>query len=449
MLELLARDGSAPLPPGAPYEPVLSLRQPPRPRLETDEAGVRVYRSETGVPILVRPKPGAPLVHVGVFMLGGPSEEDEALGGLTTLMVRTSQKGTVGRTALQIAEEGEMLGGSVNGSVGGDSFGWTISVPGRHTAAAVELLADVMQHPSFPEDHLETERAVALADVVAVRDDMFRYPMRLASQAAFRGHPYGVPVSGTEESLRRITRDAVQSWHSRRVLGTGARPVVVLVGDGDPDDVAALAARAFPQLGQAAPTQLPTPEWPRDAQTVVEQREKAQTALALLFPGPPRSDIDRFAAAMIASVASGLGGRFFDELRDKRSLCYTVTAFNSARRAAGIFGAYIATSPDKEGVARDGLLVEFQRLRDEPVDEEELRRAQTYAIGVHAIQQQSGGAVLSDVVDAWLFGRLRDLDEYGANIRAVTAERMQRVAQRYFDPARRVEGIVRGVGKTV
>ena len=449
MLELLARDGSAPLPPGAPYEPTMSVRQPARPRLETEEAGVRVYRSETGVPILVRPKPNAPLVHVGVFVLGGPSEEAEALGGLTTLMVRTAQKGTVARTALQIAEEGEMLGGSVNGSVGGDSFGWTISVPGRHAAAAVELLADVTQHPSFPDDHLETERAVALADVVAIRDDMFRYPMRLASQAAFRGHPYGVPVSGTEESLPRITRAAVQEWHSERVLGAGARPVVALVGDGDPEELAALAARAFSELRQAAPSQLPIPEWPRDLQIVVEQRERAQTALALLFPGPPRSDMDRFAAAMIASVASGLGGRFFDELRDKRSLCYTVTAFNSARRAAGTFGAYIATSPEKEGVARDGLLAEFERLRDELVDEEELRRAQTYAIGVHAIHQQNGGAVLSDVVDAWLFGRLGDLDEYDANIRAVTAERMHRVAQRYFDPSRRVEGIVRGVGKMV
>jgi zinc protease len=152
---------------------------------------------------------------------------------------------------------------------------------------------------------------------------------------------------------------------------------------------------------------------------------------------------------MIASVASGLGGRFFDELRDKQSLCYTVTAFNSPRRAAGAFGAYIATSPEKESAARAGLLAEFQRLRSEPVTAEELERAQTYAIGVHAIQQQSGSSVLGDVIDAWLFGELSDLESFERNVGAVTATRMQALARRYFDPDRRVEGIIRGVGMAV
>ncbi|HEY4131469.1 MAG TPA: hypothetical protein VGM50_12675, partial [Gemmatimonadaceae bacterium] len=108
------------------------------------------------------------------------------------------------------------------------------------------------------------------------------------------------------------------------------------------------------------------------------------------------------------------------------------------------FGAYIATGPSQEDAARDGLLAEFRRLREEPVTAEELNRAQTYAIGSHAIRQQSGGAVLADVVDAFLFGTLTELTEYDAEVRAVTAESMRAVAERYFDPSRRVEGIIRG-----
>jgi zinc protease len=169
----------------------------------------------------------------------------------------------------------------------------------------------------------------------------------------------------------------------------------------------------------------------------------------MLFPGPARNDPARFDAAMIASVASGLGGRFFDELRDKRSLCYTVHAFSSERRLAGTFGAYIATSPQQENAAREGLLAEFRRLRDEPVTSEELARAQTYAIGTHAIRQQSGGAVLGDMVDAFLFGDLAELSEFDDRVRAVTAESMRAAAERFFDQSRRVEGIVRGVGKKV
>ena len=449
MRALLESARVEPLAPGAPYRAAAAPHDARGPRLEREEAGVRVYRSETGLPILVRVKAGAPLVHVGVFALGGSSEETDEVAGITTLMVRTAQKGTERRSALQLAEDGEMLGGSVSGSVSGDSFGWSISVPTRHAAAAVELLADVAQHPTFPADALEIERAVSIADVVTARDDMFRYPMRLASQAAFRGHPYGIPVSGTEESLRSIERADVERWHREHMFGEHAAPVIVLVGDGDPDELALIAADAFTRLRPAPTSSLPSPAWPQAAITSAERREKAQTALTLLFPGPARSDDDRFAAGMIASVASGLGGRFFDELRDKRSLCYTVTAFNSARRAAGTFGAYIATSPEKENAAREGLLAEFQRLRERPVEAEELERAQTYAIGVHAIHQQNGAAVLGDVADAWLFGELRDLALYEQRIQAVTAERMQRVAERYFEPERRVEGIVRGVGKTV
>jgi len=418
-------------------------------RLEREEARVRVYRAASGLPILVRLKPGAPLVHAGVFALGGASEETDASGGLTTLMVRTAQKGTLSRTAVQIAEEAETLGGSVGGAVGSDSFGWTISVPSSYAAAAISLLADVAQHPTFLGDALETERAVAIADVIASRDDMFRYPMRLATQAAFRGHPYGVPSAGSEESLRNIEHTHVAIWRREHMLGPNASPVVAIVGDGDPDALAGLAAREFAELGRAQAPSLATPEWPAGLTTSAERRDKAQTAVAVLFPGPSRADSDRFAASMIASVASGLGGRFFDELRDKQSLCYTVTAFSSARRAAGTFGAYIATSPEKEDAARDGLLAEFARLRAEPVSAEELERAQTYAIGVYAIQQQSGSSVLSDVIDAWLFGKLSDLETFEGNVRAVTATRMQQLAKRYFDPERRVEGIIRGVGRAV
>ncbi|MGE5731190.1 MAG: M16 family metallopeptidase, partial [Gemmatimonas sp.] len=436
----------APLAPPAPYQ-AHAFAAAPEPTFDHEESGVRVYRTANGMPILVRRKAGSLLVHAGVYALGGVTEEEPSVAGLTMLMTRTALKGTTTRSALQIAEESEMLGGSVGASSGTESFGWSISVPAQFAAAAIELLADVVQHPTLSEEALETERTIAIADVAALRDDMYRYPMRLASQAAFAGHPYGIPVSGTEETLRRIDRAAVRRWHTERALSSTS--VIALVGDAEPDELASLAARAFADIRYVEPPTLSPPRWPSSPATVAESRDRAQTALAVLFPGPARDDDARFSAAMIASVASGLGGRFFDELRDKRSLCYTVNAFASARRLAGMFGAYIATSPEQEAMARDGLLAEFRRLREEPVNADELARAQTYAIGSHAIRQQSGGAVLADLVEAFLFGSLRELVDYEPCVRAVTAESMQRVAATYFDPTRRVEGIVRGVGKAV
>ncbi len=414
-------------------------------RAEREEAGVHVFRTDAGVPILVRHKPGA-LVHAGAYMLGGARDEPTAQAGLTSLLVRTALKGTERRTAQQIAEEGELLGGSVSGAAGGESFGWSISVPTRYVADAVELLSDVAQRATIPIDALETERAIALADLTALRDDMYRYPVRLATGAAFAGHPYGVPATGDETTLPGITVEQVRAWQ-RRVLESPA--VVALVGDAPPEELAALAAASFGMLRGGEATALDRPEWPARVVQRVEQRGKAQTALALMFPGPSRSDDARFIAAMIAGVASGLGGRFFDELRDKQSLGYTVHAFATARARAGAFVSYIATSPEKEDVARRGLLGEFAKLREAPVTAKELEQAQTYAVGTHAIRQQSGGAVLGDLVDAWLFGRLGELADFDARVRSVTAGAMRELARRYFDADRRVEGIVRGVGNGV
>jgi zinc protease len=323
-----------------------------------------------------------------------------------------------------------------------ESFGWMINVPARHAPQAIELLADVVQHATMPDEAVETERAIALADLVALRDDMYRYPVRLATQAAFAGHPYGVPASGDERSLPTISSAMLRDWHRRRVLHAPA--LIAVVGDAEPAELAAVAAGAFGALRGGDVTPLEAPGWPAGLVQRVDQREKAQTALAMMFSGPSRTDDARFATAMIAGVASGLGGRFFDELRDKQSLGYTVHAFATERSLAGSFVAYIATSPAKEEVAREGLLNEFAKLREEPVTAKELEQAKTYAIGVHAIRQQSGGAVLGEMVDAYLFGRLAELEEFEARVRGVSAEEMRAIARTYFVEASRVEGIVRG-----
>jgi zinc protease len=436
-------DGAPPadpqaVPPPAPVVPHVATGL----ALDREEGGVQLFRTARGVPVLVRRKPGA-LVHAGVYLLGGARDEPVNEAGLTSLLVRTALKGTERRSALQIAEEGELLGGMVTGSAGAESFGWMINVPARHAAAAVELLSDVVQHATIPDAALETERAIALADLVALRDDMYRYPVRLATQAAFAGHPYGVPATGDERTLPVITAERLRAWHGEHVLRAPA--AIVVVGDAEPAELAELAAASFGELRGGESTPIEVPAWPSGVVQSVEQRDKAQTALAVMFPGPSRTDDARFATAMIAGVASGLGGRFFDELRDKQSLGYTVHAFATERALGGVFASYIATSPEKEEVARRGLLAEFAKLRDERVTPRELDQAQTYALGVHAIRQQSGAAVMAEIVDAYLFGRLAELTEFESRVRAVTRDEMRAVARAYFVEERRVEGVVRGV----
>jgi zinc protease len=341
-----------------------------------------------------------------------------------------------------------MLGGSISASAGSDSFGWSFSVPTARYPEAVALLGDVIQRPVFPAESFETERGVALSNVAMLRDDMYRYPARLANSLAFHRHPYGVPTMGTETSLQAISLQQVSDWHRAHVLSGAA--VIGVVSDIDPQEAADIIAGELAMIAPAPPPVVPEPSWPDATETAAESRDKAQTAMAIAFPSPSRADDHRFAVSLIGTVASGLGGRFFDELREKQSLAYTVHAGASVKRVGGLFLSYIATSPEKEEVARAGLLAEFARLRAEPVTPEELARAKEYVVGSHAISQESGGSLLAEMLDAWMFGTgLHELAEHDTRVRAVTAGEMREVAEKYFNPDRRVEGIIRGVGRTV
>jgi zinc protease len=416
--------------------------------MDKEEAGVSVFRTAKKVPVLVRRKPGTPMASIGVHIVGGAVEEEPEQAGLTLLTARTMLKGTTTRSAAQIAEDAEMLGGTISASAGSDSFGWSLSVPATRLAEALELLGDVIQRPTIPDAAFETERTVALSNVAMLRDDMYRYPMRLASSVAFAKHPYGTPAMGTEESLRAISAEQAREWHKSRVLESAA--VIGIVADMDAKEVADIVARELGALQLEKAPKVGKPRWPKSVKIAAESRDKAQTAIALAFPAPARDDEARFAANLIATVASGLGGRFFEELRDRQSLAYTVQAAVSEKRLAGMFLSYIATSPEKEGVARAGLLAEFAKLRDDLVSDDEMARAKEYVVGSHAISQESGSALLGEMLDAWMFGEgLHELLEYDTRMRAVTADQMREVAREYFDPERRVEGIVRGVGRTV
>ncbi|MBK8248311.1 MAG: insulinase family protein [Gemmatimonadetes bacterium] len=419
----------------------------PQPRVVVREgsvvADVHLFRTPGGVPILVRRVPGAPMVHMGLHARGGASADPEGGEGMALLMARTALKGTNRRDAQAVASDGEMAGGSINASITADGLGWGISVPAAQWADALDLLADVVTQPRFDGDALETERAIAVQQLAQARDDMYRHPTRLALAAAFAGHPYGRSAMGSEAGLTAATVAQVREMH--RVLVLEGDVVLGVIGDVDPIDVASRASGWLSSLAWSARPPIEAPTWYGVGQQVVEPRDKSQTAIMLAFPGPSRRDATRFTAQVLSAVTSGLGGRFFDALREKRSLAYTVHAGPALRARAGLFTAYIATSPSREDEARQGLLAEFARLRQEPVAEDELARARRYTVGTHAISRQSPSAVLDDMLDAWVHGTgLEEMADVPAQLARVTSADILELARACFDPDRRVEGIVRG-----
>ena len=192
------------------------------------------------------------------------------------------------------------------------------------------------------------------------------------------------------------------------------------------------------------PLRVQSPEaW---ASQISPARDRAQSALALGFPGPDRRDPDRIPLQVLANAISGLGNRLFEELRSRRSLAYTVMAHPIVRLHGGAFVGYIATSPERLDEARAGLLDELIRLRDQPPSEEDLERARRYTIGAWQIRTQTNSAQLSQLAGALMLGEgLDEIRTFEERVRSVSRDRVLDVARRWFDGDRLVEGAVHGV----
>jgi zinc protease len=406
-------------------------------------SGDVVYeRLGNGVHLLVRHRSHLPLLTIAIGARGGALLESRDLAGVTAMMARTSIKGTARRTAAQIADEAERMGGSVSPYGGADLLDWEISVPSRHFEKAFDLLADVAFHAQFPEPELEVERKLTIAGLQHTRDDMYRYPLQLCMQAAFAGHPYGYSLDDLEVSVSQMKSKQLRAWQDERMKG---EPWVVIVGDID----AAAASRAAAKLdgvGAAVDARAgERPRWPATPITIREQRDKAQSALAIGFPGPHRNHEDVYALQVMANAVGGLGGRFFEELRSKRSLAYTVSLIRVFRALAGIFVGYIATTPEREDEARAGLYEQFATLVDAPLSAEEIERSKRFTIGSWQIRNQTNASQVGDLLQAHLLGSgMDEIGNFEARIRAVTASAIQEAAARYFKPELAVEGIVRG-----
>jgi zinc protease len=408
-------------------------------------SGVHSYTTSRGVPLLAQQRVGAEIVYVGFHVAGGASQESASELGWTTLVSRALVKGPTGRAGAPFAEALESLGAVLSASVSKELVGWTLSVPRAALADAVALFAEAIQSPAFDASDVATERAHAATELRARADDMVRHPVALARRLLFAEHPYAIDAAGTVDAIERATPESLRAWHASQLLGGQA--LLSVVGGDRPDVLASTVAEPFAALtpAPARATVMQPPSPPPAPREIVDARAKLQSAIALVFPGPARASDDRAAMALLSGVASGLGGRFFESLRSRQSLAYSVSMSASTLRDAGMVLAYIACAPEREMEARAGLLREFAALAEGAITADELDRARRYAIGMESLRQESSAALLADMVDAALLGRgLEELASWIPALQAVTREDLQRVARTWCNPDRRCEAIIRG-----
>jgi zinc protease len=407
-------------------------------------AGVVRHRFEAGTVLLHEERRELPLVTLCVAFRGGRSAEGRENAGITRLMQATMIKGSTTRDARQVALEIEGLGSAIERLVDDDYFGFAISILSKCARRGFEILADLLRRPAFRHEEIERERALQLAAQETIKDQSLPYTFQLFRQAAFGSHPYALPSFGHQAAVMAVRRQDLVKWH--RLTVRPATLVMSVVGDlGEPEAID-LAASAIADWGQEGygvkdPGQLLA--W--GASEVVESRRRRQTAQVIGFPTPGLQTPERYPLDLIQSITSGLGGRFFEEVRGKRGLAYAVHAFNYHRVGGGAFAIYMATSPKDEAEARRVLFQEIARLRREGPRREEVERAVRYARGTHLIALQGNAARAFRYLDAEVRGiGMEAVQQYPETIARVGGEEIHDAIWRYLDPDHCAMGILRG-----
>ncbi|MFQ5876411.1 MAG: M16 family metallopeptidase [Acidobacteriota bacterium] len=405
---------------------------------------VRRYRLDSGPILLHERRRDLPLVSFAIGFRGGRSAEGRENCGITRLMQASIVKGTPGRDARRVAFEIEGLGSTIERFVDEDYFGFSVGILSRHARRGFQMLLDLLRRPAFRHEEIERERALLLAAQEAVKDQSLPYTFQLFRQAAFGSHPYALPSFGLQAPVRAMKREDLVRWH--RLSVRPASLVVSAVGDIDAHEAvdllgAATADWAHEALSLKDPGQLMS--W--GGSEVVESRRRRQTAQVIGFPTPGLLAPDRFALDLIQLITTGLGGRFFEEVRGRRGLAYAVHAFNYHRVSGGAFAIYVATSPEHESESRRVLFKEIARLRAEGPRREEMDRAIRFARGMHAIGMQANGSRAMRYLDAELRGIGVELvRDYPERIAGVGSQEVHDAVWRYLDPDRCALGILRG-----
>lgn len=410
----------------------LARRRYARPRAAGPSGDVRSYALETGATVHVVPRPGIPVVAVRAAFLGGQIAEAPESAGIGSFLASMWLRGTRSRSSADLAREIESLAADLDGFSGRNSIGVTMEATSDRWLAALDPLADVLIEPAFQPEEIEKERAETRAALQRREDQLGARVFDLFAEAHWREHPYGMPIAGTPETLEAIDREALLAHHAKVV--DPRRLVVAVVGDVEPDEAAGAVSRRLGALTAraGAPWPLPPDEpAPAERRVAALRKDRAQAHLVAGFRGLSVRDPDREALEVLAHVLSGQGGRLFLELRDRRSLAYSVSAVNVEGIAPGLFAVYIATAPEKLAEAERSIFDELERLLDEPPTAEELERARRYLIGNFAIDQQRASVRASHVALDGLYGLGPDFDRrYAERVRAVTRDDLLRVARR-------------------
>ncbi|MDR5683900.1 MAG: pitrilysin family protein [Armatimonadota bacterium] len=371
-------------------------------------------------------------VALGIWAQTGSRFEPMSQSGIAHFVEHMMFKGTRRRTARQIAEETDALGAQVNAFTDKELTCYYARVLSDHLPRIADILTDMVTDSLFSEEAIEKERQVIFEEIKMYEDSPDDLVQDLFLETIWSGDPLGRPVIGTTETISRIRRAdflefVASEYRPQRIL-------VAAAGDVRHEDLVEMVGTPLSRLaGEAPPRRTVAPQVSPSA--AFRPKDVEQVHLCLGYPGLPAAHPDRFVQSVLDNIAGGgMASRLFQEVRERRGLVYSIGTFSTMYSDAGTFGAYAGTSPERAEEVVRITLRELLRLRDQPVLPDELQRAKDSLKGGLMLSLEGTAPRMFFLSRNELhFGRRITLDQVLAEIEAVTAERIQRLAAQILD----------------
>ena len=388
---------------------------------------VRITRLDNGLTIATDHIPHVETVALGAFVGVGTRHESAAENGVAHLLEHMAFKGTATRSARDIAEEIEAVGGLLNAYTGRESTAFYAKVLKEHAPLALDIISDILLNPAFDQQELKRERQVILQEIGQAHDTPDDIIFDHFQETAFPGQGVGRPVLGRSEIIQQLGPDDLRAY-MRRFYGA-ENMVISAAGKIDHDAFVEMAAKAFDGLPSVqAETAEPASYVGGDYR---ESRELEQVHVILGLPGVGYRDPDYYASAVLATLlGGGMSSRLFQTLREERGLVYTVFSFHNAASDSGLFGVYAGTGQDEVAELMPVVCEEIADVAHNVGDAElERARAQLKA-SILMSRESTSGRCEQLANNLMIYGRAMTTQEIVDALEAVDADQVRQLAGR-------------------
>jgi predicted Zn-dependent peptidase len=409
----------------------------------TTDAGIRRTELDSGVRIVTESLPALRSVAVGCWVGTGSRDEPEELAGASHFLEHLLFKGTDTRSATQIAEDVESVGGDMNAFTAQEMTTYYVRVPDERLGLALEILSDIVWSPALRPEDVDQERLVILEEI-RMRDDAPEDLVHdIFSDAVFPEHPIGRDVIGSPETIKAMQPEQIAAFHARHYHPSNV--VVAAAGNLDHDEVVALVESGLTvPAGERPPREVYGGDPPPRPLAVLE-RSTEQAHVVLGMRALRRDDPDRYALTVLNQVlGGGMSSRLFQEVREQRGLAYSVYSYRAAFEETGALAVSAGTNPDR--VAELLAVVDAQLellVADGGVATRELDAAKGHLKGSLALSLESSSSRMHRLGRSELTMReVPTLDELVAEVDAVGPDDIARVIDRVLATEERTLAVV-------